>query len=267
MLHSPLRASALTIAALLAATLIGVMQTAFIGMPPMLGFTYELSITLSAAGGWWRWQGARYKAAHWRGAPSLRLISASAGCVVALSSAQHYWLMPSDIPDMVEAATRSPWGLASSLLLLSLSAPLLEEALFRGWMLTRLRAQLGTRASIVVSAGAFALAHSDPSRAIGQFVGGVLLGAIVVRTGRPWLAVAAHSAANLGGVLDAIPQLAHLPHHLGPAYPVCCALLSLLAARQVRRLLTHSTWTTDGDALGNTMGSGRTTARLQAGTA
>jgi membrane protease YdiL (CAAX protease family) len=265
MLHSLVRTIALTTAALGAAMLIGVVQTAFISMPPVIGFTYELAIVLIAAAAWVRWQGARYTAASWRGGLSLRLITESSGCVIAISAAQHYWLKPGDVPEMVDLATRSLWGAASTLMLISLSAPLLEEALFRGWMLQELRKQFGARVSICVSAGAFALAHGDSSRAIGQLVGGVLLGAIVVHTGRLWLAVAAHSAANLGAAVEAIPLFTHLPQQLGLAYPLCCTMLSLLAAREVRRLLRHSAWTTPRDDCDATRQSGRRASALLGG--
>jgi membrane protease YdiL (CAAX protease family) len=233
-------------------------------MPPVIGFTYELGIVLIAAAAWVRWQGARFTAASWRGGLSLRLITASSGCVIAISAAQHYWLKPGDVPEMVDLATRSLWGTASTLMLLSLSAPLLEEALFRGWMLQELRKRFGARESICVSAGAFALAHGDSSRAIGQLVGGVLLGAIVVHTGRLWLAVAAHSAANLGAAVEAIPLFTHLPQQLGLAYPLCCTMLSLLAAREVRRLLKHSAWTPRDDS-DVTRQSGRRASALLSG--
>ena len=76
-----------------------------------------------------------------------------------------------------------------------LLVPLVEEAFFRGYLLTRLDGPGWRRvAAILASAGLFALLHD---RWIAALLTGLVLGLVMLRRGRLADAVAAHAAANL----------------------------------------------------------------------
>lgn len=87
------------------------------------------------------------------------------------------------------------------LLVLVVVAPLLEELIFRGVLLSRLRRSMSANAAIVVSAAVFAGIHLiDPDAAFvaaGLFVIGLVLGYQSLRTGRIGLAVMTHAGVNL----------------------------------------------------------------------
>lgn len=59
---------------------------------------------------------------------------------------------------------RGAAGIAISLLMVVILAPLAEELFFRGWIYTSLRRSFGVLAAVIVTALLFALAHLDPTR-------------------------------------------------------------------------------------------------------
>jgi membrane protease YdiL (CAAX protease family) len=91
-------------------------------------------------------------------------------------------------------------GLVSFGLVVGLG-PLCEEALFRGWLYTRLRPRLGFLATLAISAILFALAHWEKSHlyAAAVFPVGVLLGHVRERSGSMKATFAFHGFYNLAG--------------------------------------------------------------------
>ncbi len=94
-----------------------------------------------------------------------------------------------------------PWVIFFSVGIL---APLLEELLFRKFLIDRMR-KYGEVVAILVSAGLFALFHQDFVQLAYAFVAGVMLGYLYCRTGNYWLTVLIHSLFNIiSGVLPAL---------------------------------------------------------------
>jgi len=89
--------------------------------------------------------------------------------------------------------------MAALVIAVGVVAPVLEEALFRGYLLTALLGQSGPVMSVVLSAAVFAAVHDDSGQWMAQLAAGVVLACVIVSTGRMWLAVVTHSALNLTG--------------------------------------------------------------------
>ena len=76
-------------------------------------------------------------------------------------------------------------------------APLIEEAVYRGFILGGLLRRYSAPTAILVSAVLFALAHLNPYQFVTAFSGGLLLGWIYVRTRSLWPCVILHALTNL----------------------------------------------------------------------
>lgn len=90
-----------------------------------------------------------------------------------------------------------------------LLAPLLEEWLYRGWMLSALRRHLGPVASVAISSAFFALPHLHPWGVLGTFVVGLVLGTLRVTGGGIALCIGLHAGLNLAILLTGAPPTAH----------------------------------------------------------
>ena len=142
--------------------------------------------------------------------------------------------------------------LAGSVLSAVLVHPILEEWLFRRVFLARLLdladgempvpevvseeqaaparrkyTRAGILFAVLTQAVLFALMHTGGGSMLYGFAGGLILGILMLRTGRLWVPVAAHMAINLRSVLWPV-----LPHSLSfaldmalVAVGVCCGLL------------------------------------------
>ena len=113
-------------------------------------------------------------------------------------------------------------------------APLLEELFFRG-MLQPLLGRRSVVLGLVATAALFGIAHGSaaPFRAIPTFLHGVVLGAVVLRTGRLRAAVAVHALNNalvvaaMGVLLLRPAVLAGAPGAGGPGLVTACAAIGL----------------------------------------
>lgn len=227
---------------LLGAIAVSGVQLAYVFAPPVPGTIYEVTITALALLAWYRWQGESFVRAPARRAASARIAIGCGICLSGITAVQGYWLLPAALPAELTTATASAWGGASTLIAVSLTAPLLEEALFRGFLLGRFRRHCSEVTSVAISAGVFAIAHFDSSRVLMQFAGGALFASIVIITGRLWLAVVAHGVSNLSGVLEGSAASLGIPEQLGLAYPAIWAMIALLAALDVFRVLRNTQW-------------------------
>ena len=89
--------------------------------------------------------------------------------------------------------------------LLVVVAPVVEEIVYRGVLLSRLRRSMGPWPAIVVSAGVFAAIHLvDPAAVYavpGLFLIGVALGWLALSTGDLGVPIAVHAGVNLTAVV------------------------------------------------------------------
>ena len=140
--------------------------------------------------------------------PRNLLLGAGVGCLAIVSSFAINGLTiliagmpPKDlgVQQVIDQLTER-YGLANLLLLTAVLAGLVEEALFRGVILTGLRKHLSPAAAVLICALLFAVLHLSPWRFLPQLALGCLLGWLTLRTGSCWPAAVAHAAHN-GGVL------------------------------------------------------------------
>ncbi|MCL2504335.1 MAG: CPBP family glutamic-type intramembrane protease [Coriobacteriia bacterium] len=91
----------------------------------------------------------------------------------------------------------SGWvGIALTVIMVVIAAPVVEEVVFRGIMFGALRGRIGTWPSIVLSAVVFALCHLSLWVALPTFVLGVALGWLAARHRTLWPAIALHALYN-----------------------------------------------------------------------
>lgn len=126
--------------------------------------------------------------------------------VIALLSAPLIvWLWPDGPPSQgvaqVAAASETLMEQLAVLGAVVIAAPIIEEIIFRGMLLSILRRSLSRWPAIVVSAAIFAGVHLlDPDAVAvvpGLFVLGIVLGYVALRRGDLSLAIAIHSGINL----------------------------------------------------------------------
>jgi len=86
--------------------------------------------------------------------------------------------------------------LAATTLLVIAAAPITEEVIFRGFLCSALRENVGSRAAIVLSASVFALAHPTPFAIFPIFLLGLLLGWAFERTRTLAVPITIHMAHN-----------------------------------------------------------------------
>jgi membrane protease YdiL (CAAX protease family) len=103
------------------------------------------------------------------------------------------------------------WNGLAILLAVVVVAPVGEELVFRGTMLSGLDRRYGPRRALLLTALLFGLLHASPAAftpAVPATVAGVLLGALVLHTGSVLPAIALHAGVN------AVPVL--VPEHVMP---------------------------------------------------
>ncbi|RLB43912.1 MAG: hypothetical protein DRH30_02435 [Deltaproteobacteria bacterium] len=88
------------------------------------------------------------------------------------------------------------WGGVSVLLALVLVAPVTEELIFRGWLLQDLKERYGQRRALVWSSLLFGLVHIQPGAVVYAALGGLVLGAVALRTKSTLASIAMHAGVN-----------------------------------------------------------------------
>lgn len=100
-------------------------------------------------------------------------------------------------------------ALAVQLLIVVAFGGVLEELLFRGFLLNGLAHRFGVRLANAIQAAAFGLAHlvvhQDLAVLLSLTVLGYVLGAVALRARTLWAAAAFHASWNVGAVLIAVP--------------------------------------------------------------
>lgn len=98
----------------------------------------------------------------------------------------------------------------------SLSFVLIEEFVFRGWLLFPIRKLAGPRTAVLITSYLFALGHLRPTGFVTLLFGGLVYGTAAVLTGSIWPAVALHLSYNVG--IDGWSRLGLF----GPALSIRC---------------------------------------------
>jgi membrane protease YdiL (CAAX protease family) len=231
----------LIVLVLVVSPVIAFLQTCFVLMPPKVGVFYIVSLAFAVVGLAWRSQRTTAVASGPQRSASVRVLLLGMLATQSIAAASEYW-MPLRTPSGLLHLPETAWGVVSILFAAAMVAPVLEEGLFRGFLLPRLRCYWGRNTSILASAVIFACIHDDRSRFISQLFAGLLLGAIVVSTGRLWLAMFTHGAINLGALPFAYPFYARLPEQIGIAFPLIFIAVALLAVLELHRVLTTTRW-------------------------
>src|SRR5258708_59582 len=236
------RVVGITLLTMVGAFSVAGLETAYAFVPPPIGTATIIPLVGCTAYAYRVYLHRSYRRAvtHRRAAGGL--VVSAALCVAVFDALQHRWVPAQPIPFINEASV-GPWGIASNYLVALVLAPLLEEALLRGFMLSRLVTIARAPAAIIISAGTFAIVHLDATRVPGRFLAGILLAAIVVVTSRLWLAVLAHALMNAGSILEDGAVYAGLPDAMGFLYVMMCAIIAVLAAWEFRRILRATAWT------------------------
>ena len=114
--------------------------------------------------------------------------------LVASAVIEHFY---PQAKDWVPTPKGTPW-IIGFLALATLFAPIAEELLFRGWIYTSLRAVIGVRLGILLSAVLFALAHWESTHlyALAVFPVGLALGYIRQRTDSVAASITFHALYN-----------------------------------------------------------------------
>ncbi len=104
------------------------------------------------------------------------------------------------IPEQPQLMVDSPTSLVLCLVVMAVLPALLEELVFRGYVLRALR-PYGDLYAVLVSAALFGLIHSNIQQVPFAFVVGILLGWLYVSTDNIWLPVTVHFCNNAVSVL------------------------------------------------------------------
>ena len=114
--------------------------------------------------------------------------------LVASSLIEHFY---PQAKEWVPTPTGTFW-IVGFIALATLFAPITEELLFRGWIYTSLRAVIGMRFGIALSAVLFALAHWESTHlyALAVFPVGLALGYVRERTGSVAASITFHALYN-----------------------------------------------------------------------
>jgi len=88
------------------------------------------------------------------------------------------------------------WGIASLVVTALIIAPLIEEILFRGYLLENLKASWGAKSALFVAAAFFALFHFQLGSFFFLYLLGIILGWIYIRSNSVWPCVIFHIVNN-----------------------------------------------------------------------
>ncbi|MDJ0925241.1 MAG: type II CAAX endopeptidase family protein [Acidimicrobiia bacterium] len=178
--------------------------------------TFGLLAYMSRVRGSGSWDldfGFRFERSDWRGLLYGMGLQLAVTLLVLLPMA--YLLGIEDPPQQdvadIAADASGMFARLGILVVLVVIAPIAEEVVFRGVLLSRLRRGMGPTGSIAISAALFSGIHLiDPDAVFvvpGLFIIGIVLGWQALRTGRIGLAIATHAGVNL---LAAIALLLNL---------------------------------------------------------
>ena len=137
------------------------------------------------------------------------------------------------------------WAGVSTLLALVLVAPVTEELLFRGWLLQDLKEQYGQTRALFWSSALFGLVHIEAAAILYAALGGLVLGAVALRTKSTLASIAMHAGVNALPLLlptrlvriEGFNTLSHRVEHIS----WWLLLLSVLGAAVALKIMWNST--------------------------
>jgi hypothetical protein len=147
--------------------------------------------------GWSAIPGLGLRPAAWK-----PVILGVVGTVILSVGVSQLGIEPKAMKEAVDIA-RQPGALATSLLVLAVLAPLVEELIFRGLLYGWIAGRWGTTPAWLLSSVAFALAHYEPAHIILVLPLGLLFGWLRRRTDSLLPSLAAHIVNNGFAVLAA----------------------------------------------------------------
>jgi len=124
------------------------------------------------------------------------------GTVILSVGVSQLGIEPKAMQQAIDIA-RQPGALATSLLVLAVLAPLVEELIFRGLLYGWIAGRWNSVAAWIVSSVAFAVAHYEPAHIVLVLPLGILFGYLRRRTGSLLPSLAAHIVNNGFAVLAA----------------------------------------------------------------
>jgi membrane protease YdiL (CAAX protease family) len=235
------RAIRVTLITLGATFLVSGLQLSFIHLPPPIALAWQIVLTVVVGTLWIRWQRVEWHRALPRRASAWRAVALAVVICLSVAAAYHTAVEPTIAPNL--RLVGDTIGKRAALVLTALlTGPLLEEALFRGYMLGRLRRDFSATTSVLLAATLFAAAHGDPSRILPQLVAGLVFGILVVHTGRLWLAAVAHGLGNASALVEHFIFTTGIPSRLGVGFPLLCLVVAVAAAVELHRVLTKTRW-------------------------
>lgn len=130
------------------------------------------------------------------------------------------------------------------------AAPIVEEVIFRGLIMTRLSRAMPGWLAVVLSAAIFGACHGDPVWFGYTFPLGVIFGFIDLRAGSIWPSVLGHVAFNaIGQVLDVLPDSDEAVLGFFLALLVSAILFPILDRRGIKALFRRKPKAAPGQAL------------------
>lgn len=140
----------------------------------------------------------------------------------------------------------------SSFFLIVLVAPVVEELLFRGTLLQKLRVKYGNVAGILISSALFSLIHMN-SGMIGHFTIGIFLSIFYLKTQNIWVPIICHALNNLVAFLtlttspsestnitETIAELQMAGPYIGVYAMICLIFMGWLAVKMIKDI-NHTT--------------------------
>lgn len=235
------RAVRVTLTSIGAMVPIAGLERAFLYLPSPVELIWQVALTTAVGALWIHWQRREWERALPRRTNAWCAIVLSAVICLAVASTHGTALEPAAVTTWRRAGGElsAQWA---TLLGTILTAPLLEEAVFRGYMLGRLRRSFGSTTSVLFSSAVFAVAHADPERIPIQLVVGVVLGMVVVRTGRLWLAMATHGLATAMATLQLFTGTTNGPGQPDLSLSLLCLVVALGTALALHRVLSATRW-------------------------
>lgn len=156
-------------------------------------FSYRWRQPFNLHHGWMLW-----------GAGGLIIASSAVFLIKALPSGSSTSQMQNEMESLVRLLPLIGASNTSTVCLLGILgilAPLCEETLYRGFLMTSLTKWLPVHVSVIVSSAVFTLAHVSPGNSLEIFIFGMILGMVYAQTRNLLTPIAMHACWNLGVII------------------------------------------------------------------
>jgi uncharacterized protein len=110
---------------------------------------------------------------------------------------------PDEYPEELHRFLERPWGGVAFVVLVVVTAPIIEEVAFRGWIQGTLERRLPAGAAVAIAAVLFAAMHVTSTLLPARIAAGLVLGHAVLLTRSVWTGVFLHASWNAGMVAAA----------------------------------------------------------------